>query len=57
MSEASDDKNPNEAEPRKRRAYEPPALLSEDTFEREAVLGCGKMTGGVGLCVPQAKAS
>ena len=30
---------------RKRRVYEPPVVTSEETFERDAVLGCGKITG------------
>lgn len=54
----SRDDNKPKSEPPKRRVYESPTVTSEETFEREAVLGCGKMTGSPLLpCVITPKAS
>ncbi len=33
--------------PKTRRPYEPPLIETEETFERQAVLGCGKTAGPV----------
>lgn len=33
--------------PKIRRPYEPPRIETEETFERQALLGCGKTSGAV----------
>lgn len=53
----SDEKKTPEAKPKARRVYQAPAFESEETFEREAVLGCGKMSGFGGACFITPKAS
>ena len=50
------DKQPNDNKPseKKRRPYTPPMVESEDTFERAAVLSCGKAPG---VCLVNVKTS
>jgi hypothetical protein len=52
----SDKNKTSPADKPKRRPYQPPELKSEETFERDAVLGCGKVSGP-GACTVVKRAS